>query len=195
LVIAAGWRSDETFVITSMSRHLPNIITSIRIAAGIAEIIFLFAYNEVNNLALWLLVFIAATDFLDGYLARKLNAVTQYGKFLDPLADKIAIIGVLSFVYMIQVLDGWFFFAFIFRELMQTIYRTRVLGKKSAAIPTLMVSKIKTAVCYLFCLFLMYVQMNRATLTQTDFFSIKVTTEIIILVLAYSAWITYFLKK
>jgi CDP-diacylglycerol--glycerol-3-phosphate 3-phosphatidyltransferase len=176
-------------------RYLPNIITSIRIAAGVAEIVLLFAYHEVSMITLWLFVFIVVTDFLDGYLARKLKAVTEYGKFLDPLADKIVIIGVLSFMYMIQMVDGWFFFLFIFREVIQTILRARAItGKKSGDVHTLFVGKLKTAICYLFCLLLMYVKMNPTLFGQTDYLYLRLIIEITILVLAYSAWITYFFK-
>jgi CDP-diacylglycerol--glycerol-3-phosphate 3-phosphatidyltransferase len=176
-------------------RYHPNIITSIRIAAGVAEIVLLFAYHEVSMITLWLFVFIVVTDFLDGYLARKLKAVTEYGKFLDPLADKIVILGVLSFMYMIQMVDGWFFFAFIFRELIQTIFRARAMTrKKSGDVRTLFVSKLKTAICYLFCLLLMYVKMNPTLFRQTDYLSLRLIIEMTILVLAYSAWITYFFK-
>jgi CDP-diacylglycerol--glycerol-3-phosphate 3-phosphatidyltransferase len=177
-------------------RYLPNIITSVRIAVGVAEIILLFAHKDVRIINLWLLFFIAVTDFLDGYLARKLNAITEFGSFLDPLADKIVIIGILSFMYRIDIIEGWFFWAFIFRELVQTIYRARAIAATiSGDVPTLFVSKAKTALCYLFCMLLMYVEMNPTVFGQTEYYYIKLTTEIIILVLAYSAWITYLFRK
>jgi CDP-diacylglycerol--glycerol-3-phosphate 3-phosphatidyltransferase len=46
-------------------------------------------------IALCLFILLALTDFLDGYLARKLNAITEYGKYMDPILDKILVLATL----------------------------------------------------------------------------------------------------
>ena len=78
--------------------NLPNKITITRIAL-IPFIIFFYLTNLFTAskiVALTLFVFALFTDFLDGYIARKYNLVTNFGKFLDPIADKlIAVTGVL----------------------------------------------------------------------------------------------------
>lgn len=83
--------------------NLPNRITIVRFMLVLIMIgIMLFPYETVSNVnlgstliplpyfvALVLFVIASFTDFLDGYLARKLNLVTNFGKFLDPFADKV----------------------------------------------------------------------------------------------------------
>lgn len=56
------------------------------------------------------------TDYLDGYWARKLNAVTNLGKFLDPVADKILVSGVLTCMVLLQKVDIWMVILFISRD-------------------------------------------------------------------------------
>ena len=81
--------------------NLPNKLSILRIAL-IPVMIALFyitaiPYNYVISAALFLLA--ALTDFLDGYIARKYNLITDFGKFLDPIADKILVLS--AFVIML----------------------------------------------------------------------------------------------
>lgn len=71
-------------------KQIPNILSFIRLL--MVPVFVLLFFSEINNHALWALtVFIAAglTDIADGYLARKNNWITAFGKILDPLADKL----------------------------------------------------------------------------------------------------------
>ena len=56
------------------------------------------------------------TDLLDGYLARKLDQVTETGKIIDPLADKIAVIGITVILFASGRIPAWFFFIIILRD-------------------------------------------------------------------------------
>ena len=80
--------------------NVPNVLTMIRIAL-IPVFVVLFV-NDMQKAAL--VVFLAAsfTDYLDGYLARKLNQITAFGKLMDPLADKIMVIT----VFLCQTVTG-----------------------------------------------------------------------------------------
>src|SRR5512146_3016044 len=86
----------------------PNIITLVRIAA--IPVFLVFTYNESRlNSFIAALVYsaTAATDFLDGWLARRKNLVTVIGKFLDPLADKlIAMSALVMLVHLGRVTAG-----------------------------------------------------------------------------------------
>jgi CDP-diacylglycerol---glycerol-3-phosphate 3-phosphatidyltransferase len=73
---------------------LPNALTVARAAAAI-PVIWLIALGD-DPAALVVFVLAAATDLVDGPLARRRNAVTQLGTFLDPLADKVLIVGTLA---------------------------------------------------------------------------------------------------
>lgn len=73
--------------------NLPNALTLLRILLIPA---FAWAYFErAPVLALWLYLAACFTDFLDGYLARKLNQITNFGKLFDPLADKLMLVTLL----------------------------------------------------------------------------------------------------
>ena len=70
--------------------NLPNIITIVRILLiPVFVVIFLMANSWSYLAAATLFALAAATDWLDGYLARKLNQTTPFGAFIDPVADKL----------------------------------------------------------------------------------------------------------
>ncbi|HEY7726372.1 MAG TPA: CDP-alcohol phosphatidyltransferase family protein, partial [Anaeromyxobacteraceae bacterium] len=70
--------------------NVPNAVTLVRIAAIPAYLWFTYDDTRLNSfVAALIYAAISATDFLDGWLARRLDRVTVIGKFLDPLADKL----------------------------------------------------------------------------------------------------------
>ena len=96
-------------------------------------------------------LFIAAslTDMLDGKIARKHNLVTDFGKFLDPLADKTLVIGALlacSIAYCDKIgwALGWVTFIVIFREFAVTSMRLVVVNTSGIVVAASMLGKIKT---------------------------------------------------
>ena len=72
--------------------NLPNVLTLIRLALIPVFVILFYWPTESSNMYA-AIVFVAAalTDFVDGYLARRLNKVTKFGAFLDPVADKLIV--------------------------------------------------------------------------------------------------------
>lgn len=96
--------------------NVPNTISFIRLAL-IPLFVWLLFVPEEYGWAGVLLGIIAATDWIDGYLARRLNQVTELGKFLDPLADRIAVVVAVIAGLVVGVLPTWFAVALIAREL------------------------------------------------------------------------------
>lgn len=86
----------------------------------------------------------ALTDKLDGYLARKNNEVTTFGKFLDPIADKILVIS--AFVILVEkgLLPAWIPIVVIFREFAVSGYRLIAVEKKGNVIAANVWGKVKT---------------------------------------------------
>jgi len=75
-----------------MQYNLPNLLTSLRIL--LVPVLVLFFYLPVswsNEAATFIFMVAGATDWLDGYLARRLNQTSAFGAFLDPVADKIIV--------------------------------------------------------------------------------------------------------
>lgn len=82
--------------------NIPNILTVIRFCL-IPVFIYVFYNPNIDNNLLWgIVVFIiaGATDLLDGYIARKYDLITKWGKLMDPLADKLMLITVLVSLYV-----------------------------------------------------------------------------------------------
>jgi len=96
--------------------HWPNRITAIRFVGSIILFVVLSHYGDADpaeirgilNLSFWLFLLIAATDFLDGYLARRDNQVTVFGRIADPFVDKVMVIGVMVFLAVLDWSKEWF---------------------------------------------------------------------------------------
>ena len=70
--------------------NIPNILTFFRIFSIIPVVVLLYFDNQITSLIAGILFSIACiTDFFDGFFARKYNLITNFGKFIDPLADKL----------------------------------------------------------------------------------------------------------
>ena len=76
--------------------NLPNILTLLRIALIPVFIIVYYSAWELHNLAAAAIFGLAAaTDWVDGYVARKYNLITAFGAFLDPVADKLIVVAAM----------------------------------------------------------------------------------------------------
>ena len=104
---------------------LPTWITLSRlIAVPIIFGLFIWQDSELTRLiALSVFVIAAITDWLDGYLARKLNQITELGKFLDPLVDKVLTIALFLLFIELDQVPAWAVFLIITRELLITAWR------------------------------------------------------------------------
>lgn len=92
-----------------MSKHIPNIITSVRIAL-LPFVYFFYLTNFVpysQYIAIAIFLVAAVTDFLDGKIARKYNLVSNVGKMLDPIADKMLSYTGLFLIIVTGILPLW----------------------------------------------------------------------------------------
>ncbi|CAN5127535.1 CDP-diacylglycerol--glycerol-3-phosphate 3-phosphatidyltransferase [soil metagenome] len=89
-------------------------------------------------------VFAAATDSIDGWLARRLVGVTRWGQMADPLADKLLIIGSLVILAALGELPWWAVVVIVAREAAVTWLRGRLLGQLDVVMPASLWGKIKT---------------------------------------------------
>jgi len=125
---------------------IPNILTVIRIFLTPIFIICLF--SDFFGAQLWaLVIFIVAsiTDAYDGYLARKNNMVTDTGRFLDPLADKILVSSAFISFSIMGLIDIWMVALIIFRDLFVMGLRL-LMSRRGFIMITSKISKSKTAV-------------------------------------------------
>src|SRR5512135_1362523 len=107
--------------------NLPNILTLSRIALTFILMGLLgFAGLTAKALAFGIFLAACATDYYDGRVARQRHQITNFGKIMDPVADKVLVLGVfLSFVQM-QLVPAWMVVVIIIREFLIT--GMRILG-------------------------------------------------------------------
>ncbi len=97
---------------------IPTWITLSRLL-GLPFLLYGLHYPSTSSRWICLVIFLiaAGTDWLDGYLARKLNQVTDLGKFLDPLVDKLLVLGPLLMLIELRQIPAWGVFLILAREL------------------------------------------------------------------------------
>ena len=107
--------------------HIPNILTMFRILLVPIYLFCLYIIRDQLGAELALLVFILAgiTDYFDGVLARKLKSITDFGKIIDPLADKIIVSVALISIALspMNFISIYVVYIIIFREVLVTILR------------------------------------------------------------------------
>ena len=104
-----------------------------------------FLFPTATVVALVLFCVASFTDFLDGYVARKYNQVTDFGKFVDPLADKLLVTSALVLFAEQGAFAGWMVCVILARELIVSGLRM-VAAAKGAVLAADMIGKVKTTV-------------------------------------------------
>jgi len=146
-----------------MMLNIPNGLTLLRIALIPCLILVFYLSDNIlsayhKNLVATLIFLLAAiTDWLDGYLARKLNQTSSFGAFIDPVADKLIVIAALILLVQIGRLDSIIAFIIIAREFTISSLREwmATLGK-SGSIAVAFIGKVKTTMQMIAILFLLY---------------------------------------
>lgn len=139
-----------------MKMNLPNKLTIFRILMIPVFIVLFFVEFEGHTLAAALVYVVACfTDFFDGYIARKQNLVTNFGKFVDPIADKMIIAcsliaicvtePIVAPAHVYKILVAVFTVLILSRELMISVFRT-VAADKGVVLAADMIGKFKTLV-------------------------------------------------
>jgi CDP-diacylglycerol--glycerol-3-phosphate 3-phosphatidyltransferase len=118
----------------------------LRILMAPIFVFLVLAYPEQATwqrfLALLLFVLAISTDGIDGMIARRTDKVTDLGKFLDPVADKVLIGGALLALSILGEIDWWVTAVILLREVAVTVYRAAVANKVS--LPASLAGKLKT---------------------------------------------------
>lgn len=132
---------------------IPDIITLSRILAAFIITIILFllkSYNEnysLNLILSWtsaiLFVIASISDSIDGYIARKYNLISDTGKLLDPIADKVLVLSVLVMLIPLDRVPAWMAVVFILREIVVTGIRG-IAAAEGVIMPAESMGKLKT---------------------------------------------------
>jgi cardiolipin synthase len=107
-------------VLTNSNWTIPNILSALRLL-GVPIFFWLIIGPQQDGLALVILIVSAFTDWLDGYLARKLNQFSRLGELLDPLADRLYVVAALVALYIRDLLPLWVVVALLLRDVLMSL--------------------------------------------------------------------------
>ncbi len=128
--------------------NIPNIFSLSRVVL-VPLFVYLLNKRTEESLMLALIVFVLAsfTDFLDGWSARKLNKESEFGKFIDPIADKLLVISALAAIIVVdpdfEVFDFWMILIIVGRDILITVMRYLAI-KRGKSLRTSRFGKFKT---------------------------------------------------
>lgn len=130
-------------------------ITVLRVL--LIPVVLILMYADFRNHLVWataVFILASASDFLDGYVARHYNQVSNFGKFLDPLADKMLVISVMVVFVDWSLMPAWAAIVVIVRELAVTGLRLVAVegGKVIAAAWSGKIKTASTMVCFVLML-------------------------------------------
>ncbi|ADI84659.1 CDP-diacylglycerol--glycerol-3-phosphate 3-phosphatidyltransferase [Geobacter sulfurreducens] len=124
--------------------NVPNILTLVRIALiPVMAVLLLSPSKEAGFWAAAVFAIASVTDWLDGYLARKMEIVTVFGKFLDPIADKLMVMAALIMVLPFNRIPAWMVLVILGREIIITGLRG-IASTEGIVIPASDLGKFKT---------------------------------------------------
>lgn len=131
-------------------KNIPNILASLRIFLAFLMFLFLVDRNSLFFNFAWAdyfaaLIFVIAsiTDFFDGFIARNFNAVSRLGEILDPLADKMLVLGAFLGLLYLHRANAWAVYLILIREFFITGLRV-VMASEGLSVKASFIGKVKT---------------------------------------------------
>lgn len=131
-----------------MKMNLPNKLTMLRVIMVPFFVVFLLMtpeHPEFKWVAFGLFVVASLTDLVDGYIARKYNLITNFGKFMDPLADKLLVSAALVCLTALGFIPAWMTIVIISREFIISGFRL-IAAERGTVIAAGWLGKWKTTV-------------------------------------------------
>ncbi len=128
--------------------NLPNKLTLLRVALIPFFVVLLLLsarYAYLNHAAVVVFIIASLTDLFDGKLARKYDMVTNFGKFMDPLADKLLVISALICLLKLDMIPVWAVLLITAREFIISGFRL-VAAEKGLVLAASKMAKVKTTV-------------------------------------------------
>ena len=110
-----------------MLKHIPNILTILRFIFIPIILYFIFTGNYILGIVFFTIS--GVTDVLDGFIARKFNLISNFGKLMDPLADKLTQISVLASLTTVKIIPVWILVIVILKELIMVVGASFLYGK------------------------------------------------------------------
>ena len=128
---------------TNSNWTIPNALSGFRLL-GVPVFFWLIVGPENDALALIILIVSSFTDWLDGYLARKLNQFSRLGELLDPLADRLYVVAALAALYIRDLLPVWVVVALLLRDALMSLLLVYLKRFGVTGVPVHFVGKAAT---------------------------------------------------
>ena len=165
--------------------NTPNKLTMFRILLVIPFVVLL---KMESNIAAFLVFTVASiTDFFDGYIARKYNLITDFGKLMDPLADKVLVLSALIVFVELNYIASWVVIVIITREFLITGIRI-LAASKGEVIAASKNGKYKTTTQMIAILLIIFTKDMRIAVSTL---SIPVSCSLMILPLYFTVYSGY----
>jgi len=169
-------------------KYIPNILSVVRLVLVPVFVYLFFAHYEKHiYLPLSVFAFAGMTDIVDGYLARRNNWVTNFGKFLDPLADKLLQCSILVCFMIKKIVPWWLVGMFILKELFMICGALIVLKKIKVTVRSHWYGKFTTGVFYAIAFLVFMFKMFEIDINGTAALPLFVSA----LVLAFFSMVMY----
>ena len=182
-----------------MKKYIPNFLTIIRIL--LVPVFALLMTSEIKNAytySLLILLIACFTDYLDGKLARKFNAVSKFGLFMDPLADKLLVLVTFIIFLQIDILSDivlpWMVILIFLRDFFVTILRS-LMKKYDISMVTSNISKFKTSLQMIMIILFLILLIFESILMDNNVFFILKTFMIFLTVFTVYTGIDYYRKN
>lgn len=127
--------------------NIPNILTILRFI--LIPFIFILVITKHYLIGLIIFTISAFTDILDGYIARKYNFITDIGKLIDPLADKLTQLSLLLALTLLKILPLWILAIVFTKECVMVISASLLYSKKDVVVYSKWYGKLATSLFYL----------------------------------------------
>jgi len=152
-------------MLKNILKHVPNILTIIIIF--LIPFIIISIVRDDYIVALVFFIISGLTDVLDGYIARKCNYITDFGRLIDPLADKLTQISTLIAIVAKGLIPNWILIVILLKEVIMVCGASFLYGK-STVVSSKWFGKLSTVVLYIAIFFSMSIrQFNLPPIWET----------------------------
>lgn len=134
--------------------NLPNFLTIIRLI--LVPVMTFFLISKNYTLAISFYVLASVTDILDGYIARKYNLITDFGKILNPLADKLLQFSALVGLWIVDIIPFWITLIFFLKEIFMGLGALKLLRKNDVVVSSKWFGKMSTILFFIAMVFSMF---------------------------------------
>jgi len=163
-----------------------NYLSILRLLLAIPFWIMLDHFDHPNfrYMLFSLTLFASFTDVMDGYLARKMNQITEFGKIIDPLADKICIAVIITKLFLIGQIHSYYFYMIIGRDIMIFLGGILLTKKLGRVLPSNMLGKITVLIIGIVIILIM-LQVDKGSLYFKSIYGIS----LILIVASFAAYV------